>query len=234
MMKGLYGNAYGTLLANVENLTPAAQGGGLSPLQLSRWTGTSEFATMSTMNTPPANASPTVPYPGQPQYGLQQGPNYATVTSYGDGWSDYLPSWMTGGSAAPASPSTWSGSGGYKYSLIHQTGLVVATPPSGAQFSLSAGTRGYTAILSEGLAVSGLSGGALASLQKWLEVAKKTPETKPNPGVPVSAPAPVDTPTDVPPPAEGMDLTTKIALGVLAVSVVGGAAFFFLRRGKKV
>lgn len=225
MMKGLYGNAYGTLLANVENLTPAAQGGGLSPLQLSRWTGTSEFATMSTMNTPPANASPTVPYPGQPQYGLQQGPNYARVTSYGG----------TNYGAAPTTPSTWSGSGGYKYTLIHQTGLVVATPPSGAQFSLSAGTRGYTAILSEGLSIAGLSSDALTSLRSWLEVAKKTPETKPNPGAPisVSAPAPVDTSTGAPLPT-GMDLTTKIALGVLAVSVVGGAAFFFLRRGKKV
>jgi hypothetical protein len=242
-MTGMYGQPYGTLLSNVENLTPAAQGGGLSPLQPSRWTGDSRFATLSTLNTPPAVASPTVPYPGQPQYGLQQGPTYAPVTSYGSADYEVGYAGAYGANIYASTAAGWEGSGGWKYSLVFSSGVVEAKAPDGSLLTMRQGTKGYKAVLTEGLKIYRESAQyvrdsqADKQFQNWLNIAGVTPETtKPTvTGGPAAVVSGGGTPAPIPepPPAQGYSLGTKIAVGVLATSLIAGAAFLVLRQRRR-
>lgn len=264
-MEGLYGRAYGTLTANVENLTPAAQGGGLQPLQPSRWTGTSTYATVATANTPPAVASPTVPYPGHPSYGLQQGPTYAPITGYGSadyevgyrGALDYLKSFFTDSTATPvpassastlSAPMTYIGAGGWSYAYNLDAHTFVASHPDGRILDLAPGIRGYKAVVEEAMkiVVEKVPKGdartrVLGSLQSALYKANSTPETRSpvNRGTAPAAPAPsaaplppAPAPGDVP-PKPGLSTEVKVALGVLAASVVVGGAIVVLRRRRR-
>lgn len=245
-MTGMYGQPYGTLLSNVENLTPAAQGGGLSPLQPSRWTGDSRFATLSTLNTPPAVASPTVPYPGQPQYGLQQGPTYAPVTSYGSADYDvgYAGAYGAAGiTAATGTGVNWEGSGRWTYQLNLVTGVVTARAPDGSTLTMRHGNKGYKAVIAEGIGIYRGSAQyvrdsqADKQFQNWLNIAGVTPETtKPTvTGGPAAVVSGGGTPAPIPepPPAQGYSLGTKIAVGVLATSLIAGAAFLVLRQRRR-
>lgn len=246
-MQGLYGRSYGTLTANVENLTPAAQGGGLQPLQLSRWTGTSKWASVSTWNTPPAPASPTVPFPGQPQYGLQQGPNYAPVIGYGS--ADYEVGYAGAGDFRIAGNiANWDGAGGWKYLFYLDSGKVIAQSATRAQ-EMVPGTYGYKAVLTEGkkiyegayTAADRANSPVTRAFTAWAQSAanmgaeslspKILSSTLP-PSTPPSTPQTPAPPTSV--PGAGWTMAEKVAVGVLVASVVaGGAALVWRQRSKR-
>lgn len=243
-MQGLYGRAYGTLTANVENLTPAAQGGGTSPLQLSRWTGSSKWASVSTWNTPPAPASPNVPFPGQPQYGLQQGPNYAPVIGYGS--ADYEVGYADAGNFVSAgSIAQWEGAGGWKYFFYFSDGKILAQSASRIQ-EMYPGTAGYKAVLAEGKSIYAASrpagsapGAADEAFRAW-QAAANVAETR-SPKIlsgslpPSIAPstAPAAASPAVTAPTGGWSTAEKVAVGVLVASLVAGGVALVVRRRRR-
>ena len=244
-MQGLYGRAYGTLTSNVENLTPAAQGGGLQPLQLSRWTGQSKWASVATWNTPPAPASPTVPFPGQPQYGLQQSPNYAPVIGYGS--ADYEVGYAGArgyGDAYSVQTSAfakWIGSGSWEYLLDYANSAILAKSPTKTQW-LRPGTYGYKAVLTEAKSLPGARSDTLYKISNLLSSAPaetRSPEIV-TATAPPAAPAPSSAPpapSSAPPApstrAEGLTTGQKVALAVLGASVMGGVVLWMMRRRRR-
>lgn len=222
---------YGTLVANTENLLPEAQGGGLAPLLPSRFTGQSRWATAATLVTPPAPASPTVAFPGQPQYGLQQSPNYGPVIGYG------------AADTTDAGAAAWSGSGGYAYTLLSPGIIQIRAPSQHAGVILRPGTKGYRAILEEAVKLSSITNPAQQALiRRWLDVARVTAETQPFPYKPGTAPSTASSsassvvdiaagepPADLAPPS-GMPTGVKVAIGVLAVSAVVAGVMLYRRR----